>query len=42
MRLIGFPDEFVPAGTSAEFFSYYRITAQGMAIEVKKLPQRRT
>lgn len=37
MRLIAFPDEFAPAGSSAELFSYYGITAKGIAAEVKKL-----
>ncbi len=40
MRIIGFPDEFVPAGSSAELFSYYGITGPGIAATVRKLLDR--
>jgi transketolase len=36
MRMIAFPDEFVPAGSSAELFAYYGITGPSIAISVKE------
>jgi transketolase len=30
VKIIGFPDEFVPAGSSAELFDYYRLSASGL------------
>jgi len=37
MKMIAFPDEFVPAGTSAELFAHYGITGPAIAEAVKEL-----
>ncbi|HEY9593728.1 MAG TPA: transketolase C-terminal domain-containing protein [Spirochaetia bacterium] len=37
MRIIGFPDEFPPAGSSAELFDYYGITGPAIAAAVRDL-----
>ncbi|MFP4302516.1 MAG: transketolase family protein [Alkalispirochaetaceae bacterium] len=34
LRIVGFPDEFMPAGSSAELFELVGITAEGIAQEV--------
>lgn len=36
MRIIGFPDEFVPAGTSAELFEYYGLKGMKLAKRVRE------
>jgi transketolase len=35
MRMVAFPDEFAPAGSSAELFSHYGITGPAIAATVK-------
>lgn len=37
MRIVGFPDEFVPAGSSKELFGYYGLTGRAIASRVREL-----
>ena len=36
MKMIAFPDEFVPAGSSAELFAHYGITGAAIAATIKE------
>ena len=35
MRLLGFPDEWLPAGSSVDLFRHYGLTAEGIASTVR-------
>ncbi|HUZ17970.1 MAG TPA: transketolase C-terminal domain-containing protein, partial [Spirochaetia bacterium] len=37
MRIIGFPDEFCPAGSSKELFAHYGLTGAAIAQRVREL-----
>ncbi len=37
MRIVGFPDEFCPAGSSKELFAYYGLTGAAIAQRVREL-----
>jgi transketolase len=41
MRIMGFPDEWAPAGTSAELFAHYGLTPKGIVASVLTLAHRR-
>lgn len=36
MRIIGFPDEFLPAGSSPELFEHFGLTKEGIAVQVEE------
>ena len=40
MRIIGFPDEWAPAGSSEELFAYYGLTAERIAAAAEELAAR--
>jgi transketolase C-terminal domain/subunit len=35
MRILGFPDEWAPAGSSAELFDHYGFTGEKLAARVR-------
>jgi transketolase len=37
MRIMGFPDEWAPAGSSKELFAHYGLTAEGIADQARRL-----
>jgi transketolase len=41
MRILGFPDEWSPAGSSAQLFDHYGFTAEKLAARIRQeLPNR--
>jgi transketolase len=40
MRIIGFPDEFVPAGSSSELFDHYGLTDPNLASSIEAFLKR--
>jgi transketolase C-terminal domain/subunit len=36
MRILGFPDEFAPAGSSSQLFDHYGFTPEKLAAKIRQ------